>query len=263
MSDEDDDYMSDAILNACAKNDVRPGLVHKHSVQRSHIIEKRRADKNYENQMNNPKRGRLEAERREEGLEKPIGLENKGFAMLQKMGYKPGSSIGKDSSSGRIEPVRVVLKTDRQGLGREAALQEVEVRKMKIRANRLEKLSDYRSQLSSKFSSKATVRDLKLSQITCENLDTKNNIESPPYPWFWREKKEEPKVEEETEEDEAEEKKEEVVEEEEEQLEPEDQLEILTIYLRRTYLYCIWCGTQYEDEDDLAQECPGSTRNDH
>jgi len=46
-------------------------------------------------------------------------------------------------------------------------------------------------------------------------------------------------------------------------LQPEEQLEMLTLYLRRTYFYCIWCGTQYEDDDDLQKECPGSTRNDH
>ncbi|XP_065344363.1 G patch domain-containing protein 11 [Cloeon dipterum] len=262
MSDEEDDYMSEAILNACAKNDVRPGLTFKHSAQRNQELEKRKSEKDFENRLRNPKRGRLEAERREEGLEKPIGEENKGFALLQKMGYKPGTSIGKSSSSGRTEPVPVVLKTDRQGLGREAALREVEKRKIKIKANRLDKLSDYRSQLSSKFSSKAALKDLRLSQITCENLDLKNSIESPPYPWFWREKIKENAEDVETEEKDLEEEEKEE-EEEEEQLEPEEQLEMLTLYLRRTYFYCIWCGTQFEDENDLNQECPGSTRNDH
>ena len=38
----------------------------------------------------------LEVEKREEGLQKTIGAENKGFALLSKMGYKPGMGIGKE-----------------------------------------------------------------------------------------------------------------------------------------------------------------------
>ena len=37
----------------------------------------------------------LEAEKREEGLNSAIGAENKGFALLSKMGYKPGMALGK------------------------------------------------------------------------------------------------------------------------------------------------------------------------
>ena len=37
----------------------------------------------------------LENENRVSGLQKSISSENKGFALLQKMGYKPGMSIGK------------------------------------------------------------------------------------------------------------------------------------------------------------------------
>lgn len=39
----------------------------------------------------------LEEQRRREGLEKAIDSNNKGFSLLQKMGYKPGSGIGKNS----------------------------------------------------------------------------------------------------------------------------------------------------------------------
>lgn len=39
----------------------------------------------------------LEEQRRQEGLEKAIDSNNKGFSLLQKMGYKPGSGIGKNS----------------------------------------------------------------------------------------------------------------------------------------------------------------------
>ncbi len=43
-------------------------------------------------------RKQLEAEKREEGLQQSIGSDNKGFAMLEKMGFKPGMTLGKKGS---------------------------------------------------------------------------------------------------------------------------------------------------------------------
>lgn len=36
---------------------------------------------------------------------RPIKVENKGFKMLTKMGWKEGQSLGKDSTIGETEPV--------------------------------------------------------------------------------------------------------------------------------------------------------------
>ena len=30
-----------------------------------------------------------------------------------------------------------------------------------------------------------------------------------------------------------------------------DRLELVLDYLRRRYAYCFWCGTEYEDQDDM------------
>ena len=49
--------------------------------------------------------------------QKSIDSSNKGFAMLAKMGYKAGESLGK-SNSGRIEPIPIEVKNDRGGLGK-------------------------------------------------------------------------------------------------------------------------------------------------
>jgi hypothetical protein len=51
-------------------------------------LHKRKVEKDEESRQ--PKKGRLEAERRQIGLEKPLGQDNKGFALLQKMGFAPG-----------------------------------------------------------------------------------------------------------------------------------------------------------------------------
>lgn len=42
-----------------------------------------------------------------------------------------------------------------------------------------------------------------------------------------------------------------------------EQLQLVHIYLRRTYNYCVYCGTVYDDEQDLEGECPGPNRQDH
>ena len=51
--------------------------------------------------------------------------------------------------------------------------------------------------------------------------------------------------------------------EEENQLEPVEQLVLLTSYLRDFHFYCIWCGCKFNDEKDLLDNCPGKTRDDH
>ncbi|KAG0705484.1 hypothetical protein DFH29DRAFT_980930 [Suillus ampliporus] len=44
---------------------------------------------------------------------------------------------------------------------------------------------------------------------------------------------------------------------------PRDRLKLLLDYLREEYSYCFWCGTQYEDTSDMAQNCPGPEEDDH
>lgn len=42
-----------------------------------------------------------------------------------------------------------------------------------------------------------------------------------------------------------------------------EKLEILTDYLRETYLLCYWCSIRFNDEKDLVTNCPGPTKDDH
>lgn len=78
----------------------------------------------------------LEEERRNEGLSNAISSQNKGFAMLAKMGYKEGEAIGK-TSKGILEPIGIDIKTDRGGLGRDAALKQLKEHRQKIKLSRL------------------------------------------------------------------------------------------------------------------------------
>jgi len=44
---------------------------------------------------------------------------------------------------------------------------------------------------------------------------------------------------------------------------PRDRLSLVLTYLRDQYAYCFWCGTQYEDEGALKENCPGADEDDH
>lgn len=55
-------------------------------------------------------------------------------------------------------------------------------------------------------------------------------------------------------------------EEEEEGLTEElitKRIETICAYLRENYFYCVWCGARYESIDDLVNNCPGLSQNEH
>ncbi len=91
MAEEDDDYMSDSFL--VQTTSVRPGL-------RSTSQKKR--DRAFEGGQGAPKEKKVKRkenkdadERTVQGLATPLSATNKGFSLLQKMGYKSGMGLGK------------------------------------------------------------------------------------------------------------------------------------------------------------------------
>lgn len=173
-----------------------------------------------------------------------------GFEMLMKMGYKPGQGIGK-TQSGMTEPISVEVKGDRQGLGKT-------LKKKNKHGNTNAKLDnidtrDFRSRLAQEKAEQLQKVDLYKSQKVCQELDTKENIEKPEELWFWPESKEEKDVDNIDEDNDS----------KDEALSNLEKIDILTRYLRKKYFYCVWCGMKFNDEDDLRDNCPGSTRNDH
>uniref|UniRef100_A0A672L037 G patch domain containing 11 n=1 Tax=Sinocyclocheilus grahami TaxID=75366 RepID=A0A672L037_SINGR len=75
-----------------------------------------RKEKNAQNRQKSYKE--QERESREAALQSSLSSQNKGFALLQKMGYKAGQGLGKQGA-GRVEPVPLNIKTDRGGIGME------------------------------------------------------------------------------------------------------------------------------------------------
>jgi len=89
---DEDDYMSDIFV--CESNNVKPGLPKIDSVSRKHKLETKHQEAIERNKVKPIKV--QEHERREEGMSKALDNTNIGFALLQKMGYKQGTGLGKE-----------------------------------------------------------------------------------------------------------------------------------------------------------------------
>lgn len=251
MSD-DEDYMSDKFLQGSEKH-VPSSLLYRHSDKREFALMKKKTEIESRLKEQNKSIRVVEAEKREEGLSSAITSTNKGFGMLMKMGYKPGQGIGK-TQSGIVEPIPVEVKADRHGLGK--TLKKTESYNYKSINTKLDNMDtrDFRSRIAQEKMEQLQKYDLYKSQKVCQDLDTKTNVK-PQELWFWSQASEEEK--------EAEADTDDTDDSDEESLSNLEKLDILTKYLRKTYFYCIWCGVKFNDEDDLRDNCPGSTRNDH
>lgn len=111
--------------------------------------EKQRAEEEQKHKQKPVKQ--LEAERREEGLSSAITSDNKGFSMLAKMGYKQGDAIGRHGSGGIVEPIPIQVKTNRAGLGRDAALKQLQEYKAKLRQAKAQQNADTNQPSFSQF----------------------------------------------------------------------------------------------------------------
>jgi len=262
MSDDEDDYMSADFLEKCLPKDVKPGLQSR-GQKREHDLyveqEKRRAEALKEKHVKR-KRHEVEEEAREEGLSKKLDSSNKGFALLAKMGYKPGQGLGKDES-GRVDPIDVNVKNNRSGFGRDEARKEIAMRKCRIIEQKTKEMIDqfdpaaFRAQMREKHQARRMESDLYKAQKSCRNLDEKKEFPEPMEKFFWPPVEKTKSLEEDEEEDEE--------EEEEEVFTVAEKLELLITYLRFAHLYCMFCGINFENEEEMRNSCPGPSREDH
>ncbi|XP_022091325.1 G patch domain-containing protein 11-like isoform X2 [Acanthaster planci] len=258
MADEEDDYMSDSFV--VESKTTTPGLLWGKHALKKHQEDKHRTINEQHRAKFKPIKER-EQEHRLKGLGNALSSQNKGFALLEKMGYKQGMGLGK-TGGGRSEPIPVEIKTGRGGLGREREIKDQQERRKQQFQEALQRRAaqeqvyrqDFRQRMSSRFTDKETEKDLDKSQKACEHLDRLQEIVEPVEPWYWP--KQPPKMQEDEEEE---------VEENEcgSDMTSAEKLVHLTGYLRRQHRYCIWCGTSFDDGNDLADNCPGDTADDH
>ncbi|KAK6053841.1 g-patch domain protein [Cooperia oncophora] len=291
MGEELDDYMSDDFLNVT--KDVKPGLVR----SREHKIWlKAEAEKmKYKSDERLPPKKKHELERsiREEALSKPVPETSKGFALMAKMGFKPGMSLGKkkdenDLGSGIREPIPIEVKATRTGLGHGSAEEQQaklrlqrEMERMKRRAEQhVELTEEYKKRKREISNTKDLIRDILASRKICVELDLRINMELPEEPWFWKSYcKRKEVVDDDVEassygRSDCDEDleflyangKEAPQEERYDELPDEilqERLVRITGYLRDTHRYCIWCGCQFENFEELGSYCPGQDRQAH
>uniref|UniRef100_A0A914Z1Z9 G patch domain-containing protein 11 n=1 Tax=Panagrolaimus superbus TaxID=310955 RepID=A0A914Z1Z9_9BILA len=291
MSDSEEDYMSEAVLNGL--QDVRPG-VSKNRHHRRELDLYSRAEASHDRMKAQPTRAELEKRKRDEALAKPIGEESKGFALLAKMGYKPGMSLGKQPEA-RIEPLELQFKADRGGLGHAAEEEgftkeriEMHMKEMKEKADQQHiLLEEYRKRKRTNVDVRQVIGDILKMRKACQELDVQNGLDLPTVSWHWPiykdrtgEIHQEPtsskrrfiKPMPDEKDDDVEIKyiyangKEATADEKLDELDEDelsDRLFSLTMYLRETHLYCHFCGAKYETVEELKEQCAGDSREAH
>lgn len=160
--------MVNLIFFCCSsKNDIRPGLTFSTS-------EKRKLDEYKKQQDDSNKKVKSareqESDLREKGLETAISPQNMGFKMMQKMGYKPGTSLG-FSSPGILEPIKVSIKTSNAGVGKEAVPQKVMERRKAYNSKIDTMQKAFQTCILEKNARKKLMNDISIGQRICEELD--------------------------------------------------------------------------------------------
>jgi len=233
MAEEEDDYMSTSFV-AAAHPQVKDARPRKPPAVRKGP-EKPKSFKE------------REAESLKQGLSSAIASDNKGFKMLKMMGYKEGTGLGKDAS-GNVEAIPLNIKRSRSGLGEE----EERKRKINKMAAKRVKFDDnmlvsFKGRMKDKYGMRKVEGQLKSIIGVCKHMDeTKGIVDNDLIP-------KEPAEGEEKEEEEEEKRADKILE----------NFLILNEYLLVNYFYCFFCGTRYDDEEDLKNNCPGPLGDDH
>ena len=288
--EEEDDYMSMAILEP-----TQP--------LQKETYTARRARKQREAEARSRPKSKAELAAvadavREDGLSTALPSTSKGFQMMAKLGFRPGSALGASTNlNARIEPLEIAVKEDRGGVGHE----NEKKRKFREEAEKVESSEkkqkadegNYRERVGREREEKrvegvcwGAMRVLEGLEAPVEGFEKvprgKVNV-------LWRglvrereEKERERRARYDllqslsknasyTEEDEQDRHtfgmEEEDFEEEDEELdafvalEGKVRLRILVGYLREKHFYCFWCKCKYENES--MEGCPGVEEDDH
>ncbi|WAQ95704.1 GPT11-like protein, partial [Mya arenaria] len=156
------------LFSECAGPDTRPSLVPKHVARR--LQNERREKIANEKNKQKPKTV-LEKEKRDEGLQSAISENNKGFALLQKMGYKPGMALG---------------KFGRGGLGREQDQKRKQEQRMVWRKHQSAKKQRMDSERKQTFVKRMNEK-IATRNVGKDLYNSQKGITSPNEAFFWPE----------------------------------------------------------------------------
>jgi len=236
---------------------------------------------------------------REDALQTALPNTSKGFQMMARLGFKPGSALGASTNTNaRTEPLGIAVKEDKGGVGMESEkkrkfLEEVAVVEGTEKRMKVEE-GDYRERVGREREGKRVeglfwgamkvLEGLEQPEVGEKVLLKKVNV-------LWRgllrervEKERDRRMRydlhqsltrdrqyEDPEEDQHDRqalgKEEEGVQDEDEELdeflglEGKERLRKLVEYLRERHFYCFWCKCKYEDE--CMEGCPGLEESDH
>lgn len=186
----------------------------------------------------------------------PIPDDNIGLKLLVKMGYNPEDECSKNLG----KPIVVESKNDTLGLG----FVEEEKKKTKEKFDEQVKrtheqikkidtlVNDFRKRRRDLKMYNLCISDLRKCQRVCYEMDQRMNIVKPINDYFW------PRHIMNIEDDDEAFRLERLTEDE-----LFDCLENIISYLREQFLYCIYCGSTFEDKDDMESQCPGVSREQH
>ncbi|CAO3700568.1 unnamed protein product [Rhizopus microsporus] len=191
--------------------------------------------------------------------------------MLMKMGFKQGTALGKKGTEGIVEPIKVDMRNSREGLGmskKREREEEEEFEKKKLHMDP----DEFRAAMAQRAKENQYQRYVVAAVSICQKFDEEAGVGSNIL-WVLGPEKEdtedgnnEGKEEEKEDEEEQKEDKPEYPPEQVEELKSlplEEKIERLTSYLREKYFYCFWCKAKYADKEDLDENCPGLSEDDH
>lgn len=238
--EEEEDYMNDSLI-------PQDDQIDSYSKKRLKLLNKRE----------NPKPKQLiQQEELDKSLSTKISSTNKGFKMLQKMGFEPTKSTQ--------EPLTFQLKNDKLGIGNNLFKYETILEKREKEIKYSKKQGKFLTEQARKYHEKICKKDLIKMRNQVRKLDERNgqkkNIYWPPdedvpcgidgySETVAIPNGDSPSVDQ--------------AGLSIENLSVEDVLYLVNNYLREQYFYCLYCGEMYKNIDDLNENCPGKERDDH
>ncbi|KAF2397607.1 hypothetical protein EJ06DRAFT_551086 [Trichodelitschia bisporula] len=163
MADEEDDYMTMAIAEPS-----KP--VKETSIQRTARL-KREAELRSRQKTKEERAAEAEAAT-QAALETELDTSNKGFKLLSKLGYKPGTALGKTPGA-RTQPIEVSKKENRGGIGLDTEKKRKFREEMEEQVKRVKQdVVSYRDRVRMEREEKRLEGQLIGAQKVAEQLDT-------------------------------------------------------------------------------------------